>query len=367
MGTILITDVGASPSENVIKSWEKSEINEEIIGVSRNPFNLYSSRAHIKRYIPYNYAFSKQYKKSLLSIIDKEKPNLAVFMNDREILAASQFRSNLIEKGTNVFMPNHYVIDACTDKYKSYKIWKTEGIKVPKTMMIMDENDLKKAFSQLGNLQGNIWLRSTVGAGGRGALPTNDYEFAQNWIDIHKGWGDFTASELLQSDKTVTWLSIWYEGELVVAQTRRRKSWGFGNRTLSGVTGITSVGETYSCNEVNRVSLDTIYAIDKKPHGVYGVDMAYDYNDFPNPTEINMRFFTTSNFFTQAGLNMPEIYKDIALYNKFPSLTNKINPLEDGLIWIRDMDREPIISSDKNINVFFEGINKEIIPTDTII
>ena len=155
--------------------------------------------------------------------------------------------------------------------------------------------------------------------------------------------------ELLQADKTVTWLSIWFEGELVVAQTRRRKSWGFANRTLSGVTGITGVGETYSNENVDRVALDTILAIDKKPHGVYGVDMTYDQNDFPNPTEINMRFFTTCYFFTECGLNLPEIYKDIILYQNFPSLEKRINPLPDGQLWIRDMDREPILTTEEAV------------------
>ncbi|MFS0861480.1 carboxylate--amine ligase [Fredinandcohnia sp. 179-A 10B2 NHS] len=349
MEKIIITDVGVAPAENVIKSLNKSKTKEEIVGISRNPFNLFSSKAKTKRHIPYEYAFGNEYKQSLLKIVNKEKPSLAVFMNDHEILEASKFRDEIISTGTKLFMPEHRVIEACTDKYQSYSIWESNGIKVPKTMIINHQDDLKNAFHQLGNQEGKIWLRSTVGAGGKGALPTNDYEFAKNWIDIYNGWGTFTASELLQSDKTVTWLSVWYEGELVVAQTRRRKSWGFGNRTLSGVTGITGVGETYSDDIVNRVALDTILAIDNRPHGVYGVDMTYDQNDFPNPTEINMRFFTTCYFFTEAGLNMPEIYKDIILYNKFPTLEKKINPLPDGLLWIRDMDREPMLTTEDEV------------------
>lgn len=357
MGKLLITDVGVAPAENVIKSWEKSLHKEEIIGMSRNPYNLYSSRASTKHYIPYDYAFGKDYKKSLLTILEDEKPSLAVFMSDREILEASKFREDILATGTKLFMPSHDVINACTDKYESYKIWEAEGIKVPKTMIIHDKADLKKAFTSLGDSEGKIWLRSTIGAGGKGALPTNDYEFAQNWIDLYHGWGSFTASELLQSAKTVTWLSIWYEGELVVAQTRRRKSWGFSNRTLSGVTGITGVGETCSNDLVTKVAIDTIGAIDHKPHGVYGVDMTYDNNNFPNPTEINMRFFTTCYFFTEAGLNMPEIYKDIILYNKFPTLEKKINPLPDGLLWLRDMDREPVLTTENEINGMIKGQN----------
>ncbi|RST72563.1 carboxylate--amine ligase [Siminovitchia acidinfaciens] len=356
MKKILISDVGVAPAENVIKSWKQLHENEEIIGVSRNPFNLFTSKAQTKHHIPYEYAFGKDYKRSLLRLIEHEKPELAVFMSDREILEASRFRDEITASGTKVFMPEHDVLEVCTDKYLSFKTWEAQGIKVPKTVIVNDRNDLKRAFNQLGDSEGKIWLRATIGAGGKGALPTNDFEFAQNWIDIYNGWGSFTASELLQSTKTVTWLSIWFEGNLVVAQTRRRKSWGFANRTISGVTGITGIGETYSDEIVNKVAMDTIFAIDQKPHGVYGVDMTYDQNDFPNPTEINMRFFTTCYFFTEAGLNMPKIYKDIILYGKFPTLEKKVNPLPDGLLWIRDMDREPILTTEDEVN---KMINKQ--------
>ncbi|EDN71228.1 hypothetical protein BGP_3068 [Beggiatoa sp. PS] len=132
----------------------------------------------------------------------------------------------------------------------------------------------------------------------------------------------------------------------MVAQTRYRRSWNFGNRTLSGVTGITGVGETYSDPVVDRTAQDGIFAIDTEPHGIFSVDMTYDNNGLPNLTEINIgRFFTTHYFFTKAGINFPEIYCNIALENKFPVLEKKVNPLPDGLIWIRGMDVEPVLST----------------------
>jgi carbamoyl-phosphate synthase large subunit len=201
---------------------------------------------------------------------------------------------------------------------------------------------LKRAFDLYGE---TIWVRAIEGAGGRGALSANNYEFAKIWIDRFNGWGEFTASELLTKD-TVTWLSIWYHGELVVAQTRRRLSWNFSNRTLSGVTGITGVGETYSDGIVDKMSQDAILTMDAKPHGIFAVDMTYDKNGIPNPTEINIgRFFTTHYFFTKAGLNMPKIYCDIALDGIFPVQGKRINPLPDGLIWIRGMDVEPVLTT----------------------
>ena len=47
---------------------------------------------------------------------------------------------------------------------------------------------------------------------------------------------------------------------------------------------------------------------------------------------------------------MPKIFKDIALYNEFPVLNKKINPLPDGLLWIRGMDREPLLTTMKEVN-----------------
>ena len=78
--------------------------------------------------------------------------------------------------------------------------------------------------------------------------------------------------------------------------------------------------------------------------------MTYDFNGHPNPTEINIgRFFTTHYFFTKAGLNFPEIYCDIAIDNKFPNLEKKINPLPDGLLWIRGMDQAPVLTTIKEL------------------
>ena len=110
-----------------------------------------------------------------------------------------------------------------------------------------------------------------------------------------------------------------------------------GNRSISGVTGVTKVGATCDNKEVTRVAIEAIKAVSAKPHGIFGVDMAYDKNGVPNPTEINIsRFFTTVLFFTEAGLNLPEIFKDIALYDELPKDKKKINPLNWAAVAARD-------------------------------
>lgn len=339
MPKILIAGAGGAPSEGVINSLKKLNA-EEIIGMGSEPTDLVLSNADRKYFVPY--ANSSEYKKELIKILETEKPDLVHFQNDLEIYHASLFRDEIISRGVKIFMPAHDVIDTCVHKYKTYLKLREANIKVPKNRLIHNEDDLVQSFADLKDEKGYIWLRaSSIGGGGKGALPTNDINFARGWINRYAGWGDFVAAEMLTSD-TVTWLSIWYEGELIVAQTRIRKGWTHGNRTVSGVTGVTKVGQTFEDEKVNDIAINTVKAVDKKPHGIFGVDMTYDRNGVPNPTEINIsRFFTTVLFFTEAGLNMPAIFKDIALYSKFPDLKKKINPLPTNLLWLRGMDTKP--------------------------
>nr|WP_294786841.1 hypothetical protein [uncultured Flavobacterium sp.] len=342
MKKILIAGAGGAPSEGVINSLLISKKGEQVIGMGSEPTDLVLSNAQKKYAVPY--ADSPDYLDSLLKILNEEKPDLVHFQNDLEIFYASQYRDAIHATGAKTFMPDHDVIDTCVHKYKTYLKLKDAGVKVPKNLLINNEEDLKNAFKELGDKDGKIWLRaSSIGGGGKGALPTNDFALAKGWIDRYNGWGDFVAAEMLTPD-TVTWLSIWYEGELIVAQTRIRKGWTHGNRTVSGVTGVTKVGQTFSDKLVDEVALNTVKAVTSKPHGIFGVDMAYDSDGIPNPTEINIsRFFTTVLFFTEAGLNMPEIFKDLALYGEKPNLEKVVNPLEDGLLWLRGMDTLPKI------------------------
>jgi carbamoyl-phosphate synthase large subunit len=349
MTKILIAGAGGAPSEGVINSLLKSKKKELIYGMGSEPTDLVLSNAHQVSYIPY--ANDPNYKDALINLLKEEKPDLVHFQNDLEIFHASLLRDEIHQTGTKTFMPSHEVIDTCVHKYKTYLKCKEAGVRVPENLMLNSEEDLKIAFQKLADKEGKIWLRaSSIGGGGKGALPTNNFLFAKGWIDKFDGWGDFVAAEMLTPD-TVTWLSIWYDGELVVAQTRLRKGWTHGNRTLSGVTGVTKVGQTYSNQLVDQIAIETVKAVSKSPHGIFGVDMAYDTEGIPNPTEINIsRFFTTVLFFTEAGLNMPEIFKDLALYQEFPKLQRKINPLPDGLLWLRGMDTKPRLMTQQQMH-----------------
>lgn len=345
MDRIHIGGAGGAPSNNFIRSLRDASTTYYLIGACSTPSDLFLAKTDERHLLPpYSH---ENYRPALLSLLEKAKPDLVHVQNDFEVRAISRMRGDVEATGAKLFLPAAETIEVCVDKMKSYAIWERAGVPVPKTRLIHDEEELREAFAALGP---KVWIRATEGGGGTGALPTDDVAFAKLWIDRFDGWGTFTASECLTTN-TVTWLSLWYEGELVVAQTRRRRSWNFGNRTLSGVTGITGVGETCSDPEVDRVALAAIAAVDSRPHGLFGVDMTYDSDGRPNVTEINIgRFFTTHYFFAAAGLNMADIYCQIALKKRFPDLAKKVNPLPDGLVWIRGMDTEPVMTTAEELD-----------------
>jgi hypothetical protein len=345
---IIVTGAGSAQSNGVINSLLMASEGEEIIGVGCDPADLMMSKAHRRYLIPHSSALD--YKAELLKVISEEQPDMIHFQHDVELSIAMRFRDEIEQAGVKMLIPDYETIDTCVHKDKSWAKFKAAGIKVPENLIINEPDDLKRAFAELANSEGKIWLRSmSVGGGGKGALPTSDFEEASMWIEKDCGWGLYLAAELLATE-TVTWLSIWRNGELIVAQTRRRKGWAHGALSRSGVTGITRIGETYSNSCVDEVAARAVKAVSAVPHGIYGVDMAYDQCGVPNPTEINIsRFFTTIQFFSEAGLNMPKILKDLVLYDRSPALSRRINPLPDGLLWLRAMDCTPVLTTQEEI------------------
>ena len=351
MKRILVGGAGGTPSNGFIQSLREAPEPFYIIGMTCIPYDLCKAKVDECHLDPY--AIEPDYYDVLEDIIQETKPDFIHVQNDAEVFAISRFRDRLAELGVRTYLPAHETVTICQDKFKSFEKWKAADLPVAETMLIRDESDLKRAFAQLGPM---IWIRATTGAWGRGSLPTHDFEMARAWINFFDGWGCFVAAQCLERD-TVTWLSIWRDGELVVAQGRKRLYWEFANRTLSGVTGITGTGVTISDIQVDEIAQKSILAVDPKPHGIFGVDLTCDQRGIPNPTEINIgRFFTTHLFFTRAGLNMPYILVKLAFDEPLPYVPRRLNPLTPGLAWVRGMDTEPVLTTMREI----ENIEREL-------
>jgi carbamoyl-phosphate synthase large subunit len=337
MKKILVCGAGGSPAINFIRSVRLMKEKVFLVGIDCNKYNLQRTETDIKLLVPK--VSEPDYLEILNDIIREYEIEFMHIQNDKEIEFIS---SNREKVKTKLFLPKNETVEICLDKFKSYQAWKKAGILVPKTILVKNHNDLKKAFKKLGP---KIWLRDIKGAAGQGSYPTDDFDEAVGWINFKKGWGHFTVAEYL-SENSLTWMSIWYKGKLIVAQSRKRLYWEFSDRSPSGITGLTGTGVTFSDPKFDKLALRTIKAVDKNPHGIFSVDMTYNSKGIPNPTEINIgRFFTTHLFFSRAGLNMPEIFIKLAYGEKYPKPQKILNPLPDGLVWIRGLDFEPILAT----------------------
>ena len=79
------------------------------------------------------------------------------------------------------------------------------------------------------------------------------------------------------------------------------------------------------------------------------IDLKENKDGKPIPTEINVgRFFTTSFFFTYAGINMPHIYVKHA-YDEEITNVPKYNALPEGLLWIRHIDAPAVLVKEKDL------------------
>jgi hypothetical protein len=352
MKRILVTSAGGSPAVNFTRSLRKAPEGFYIIGVDANKYCLWRAEVDERYLVPK--ALDVRYIPIINEVINETHPDMLHVQHSEEVPVISGYRDEL---NTRTFLPNHESVKICDDKVESFKRWEAAGLKVPQTLLIKSENDIKTAFENFG---GKVWLRAVRGSGGSGAAPATDPEWAKFWVAIHKGWGRFSASEYLSPD-SVIWQSIWRDGELVVAQGRKRLYWELGNRVLSGVTGITGAGLLISDTAVDKIAQEAILSIDRHPNGIWGVDMTYDEDGVPNPTEINIaRFFTTHQFFTEAGLNMPYIYVKLALEEELPEIPQRLNPLPSNLVWIRGVDFVPKLITLEQIWMYEEKLQRRL-------
>jgi carbamoyl-phosphate synthase large subunit len=342
MENILITSSGGSPASGVIRSLRMSDLQLNITGTDSNPWTVHRSEADATYLVPNGNEIN--YLPNMQSIIEDNNIDFIHCQNSSEIIYVSKYRKKL---NCNYFLPSHDAIKACTDKYLSYKIWKKRGIPVPKTILIENEKDLKLAYD---TMRQRIWIRATKGSAGKGALSSDNFAEIKNWVDKYNGWGKFTAAERLTND-SITWMAIMKDGELISAQGRKRHYWEFANRAPSGVTGITGLGSTVTNKQLDRISQDAIFAIDKNPNGIWCVDLTFDNQGVPNPTEINIgRFFTTVHFFTLAGFNFPEVYIRCGLDKPLNFTPPLVNPCKPNLYWLRGVDFLPKLLSQNDFD-----------------
>lgn len=341
---ILVTGAGGNASQSFVSSLRMSKNPYFIVGTDANKFHLECSPIDARYICPP--CSDPSYLDKLNRLIEKEKIDLVHPQPDSEVafLAAHQDRVK-----AQLFLPSAESVRLCHDKLKTNESLNKADVPVPVSLPVdLIENipsTLEHLYSQTNTEK--IWIRAIRGAGSRAALPIKSARHATDWIHYwcsmkNLSPQDFMLAEYLPG-KEFAFQSLWRDGKLVTSMARERLEYLFGSIMPSGQSSSPSIARTIHREDVNQVASKAVQAIDARPHGVYCVDLKENQKGVPCVTEINIgRFFTTSNFFSAAGSNMPDYYVRMALGENVSDLP-PFNAVAADLYWIRGVDRLPTL------------------------
>lgn len=340
MKRILITGAGGSAAYNYIESIRHNPYKEKfyIVGTDMSRYHIELSRLD-KRYITPSVS-DPDYLAKLNELIKREKIDFLHAQPDVEVNFLSKHKDEISAK---TYLPKYETVERCQNKMEFNRILKNNNLAVPEAYYVNSEKDLISACNALFKTNKKIWVRAIRGAGSKAALPVEKFEHAKFWIDYWTtmkglGYGDFMVSEFLPG-REYAFQSLWKDGKLLMSQARERIEYIFGNLTPSGQSSSPSVAKTVNKKEINDLVSTAIRAIDPKATGIFCADLKTDKNDKIMLIEINIgRFFTTSYFFSNAGVNMPYYYTKMGLGERVECELKAFNNIPDDWYWVRMID-----------------------------
>lgn len=334
---VLVTGAGGSPASNFVHSLRLADEPFYIVGADISPYHLELTDVDARYLLPH--VDDPGYLGALNELIEAEAIEFVHAQPDGEVAFLANHRETV---GALTFLPGAATVALCQDKGRCAEAVRAAGLPSPDACGAESRASVREAATEILGRHPKAWVRATRGAGGRASLPVTSVDQAVHWIDYWvavKGleYRDFMVSEFLPG-REYAFQSLWRNGELVTSQARERLEYLFGHLFPSGQSSSPSVARTVHRREVNELAIEAIRALDPTATGVFCADLKEDASGQPLLTEINPgRFFTTSNFFSAAGLNMPYFYVRLGFGEQLPDLP-RVDALEEGLHWVRMMD-----------------------------
>jgi hypothetical protein len=333
---VLILGAGGSAAANVVDSLRRSRHAYSLVGADVSPVRLHLSTCDERIVLPK--ATDPSYPEQLAAATLKWHCDIIHPQADADVLAVGRIRGAL---PAATYLPSQRVLELAADKMTFADRLRTASVPVPEAALCGSIHDVVPLTEKLLAVHERVWVRARSGAGARASLPVRAGIQAEAWV---RWWvderglapSDFMLSEFLPG-REFAYQSVWQDGELVAGQARQRVEYLYGHLTPSGQTSTPAIARTVRIPEIDAVATRAIRALDPEPRGVYCVDVKESADGEAKITEINAgRFFTTSNFFAAAGLNMPDKVMRCALGER-PRRCGS-SPLEPDLYWVRMVD-----------------------------
>jgi predicted ATP-grasp superfamily ATP-dependent carboligase len=336
MTTALLLGAGGSAAANVLDALRRARTGYRIVGADASTVKLHLSDADERLVIPR--AGDDGYAAAIIAAAERYGCDVVHPQPDPDVLAVGRIRDEI---PAATYLPAQAALELAADKLTFTSRLREGGVAAPDTIAFSTIDDVAPAIANLLAAHDRLWIRARVGAGARASLPVRSSAQGESWV---RWWiderglqaSDFMASEFLPG-REFAYQSVWQDGELIAGQARERLEYLYGHLTPSGQTSTPAVARTVDEPAVDQLAQDAIRTLDPVPCGAYCVDIKESGDGTAKVTEINAgRFFTTSNFFAAAGLNMPDLLVRCALGERPPRCGS--SPLPADLFWIRMVD-----------------------------
>ena len=333
MTNVLLLGCGGNAGMNYVRCLKKGDPAINVIGTDTSL--LAAQASNVDEYVlDHGEGFNKLH--FLNNLVKEYGIDFIHAQPDREARFLFRYQDHFpVTSGSD------FVWDKYANKLECQKTWMKNGIGC-ETETLWNS---KPKWDRLLNGNRRVWIRAIRGAGSKSALPVQTYEQAFNWatywVEFHgMTYTDFMVSEYLPGPEYAVQM-FYIDGYLVQAQARERVEYFFANIMPSGQSSTPSVARTVNDESVYDAARRAITSIETKPHGIYGVDIKTRSNGELVPTEVNYgRYYTTSNFFAELGINTP--YDELQLFLG-RKIMQKVNTIPQNYYWMRGLDKLPVI------------------------
>jgi hypothetical protein len=334
MRRIVVTGAGGSPAANFVHSLRLAPESFYVIGTDTSRYHLELAPVEARYLIPR--ADDPAYLEELNAVVAAEGAEAVHPQPEQEVLVLAGGGV-----GAATFLPAPETVALCQDKAEFAARMTEAGLPTPRFARAESEEELRSSTAAILDSREQAWVRAVRGAGARASLPVSSPDQAAFWVQYWETKGlavtDFMVSEFLPG-REFAFQSLWRDGELLTSAARERLEYVFGHLMPSGQSSSPSVARSVHDDRVNELATAAVRAADQTATGVFCVDLKEDEEAQVLVTEINAgRFFTTSNFFAEAGANMPYEYVRLALGEDVDGLP-RYNAVEPDLYWVRMID-----------------------------
>lgn len=243
---IILTACGCPGASTLIRMLRNNGEREiEIIGTDMD--NQAIGRMLCDKFYKVHEGTSKEFIDDMISIIEKEKPDILFPESSNEVLNLARNKEILEKNGTKVLVSDEEAIKTAENKYLMYeKLRKNTDIELPKYFNPKNLDEFLQYSKELGYPEKPVCFKPHVGKGSRGFRiiddnisrkdlllnykPNSRYISMKEFVEIFKNEQEFPNFVLMEylDGKEMTSDSLCYKGEelLTTVKSVDQARWG---------------------------------------------------------------------------------------------------------------------------------------------